>query len=341
VLSGGPDHPLDRVRVADELDMDLRLGRRAIKLDASGHKLFLDDETSLQYDGLVIATGATPRLLPDSDRSNVHVLRTAEDAVRLRESLVPGIRVAVIGAGVLGCEIAATCRGLGLEVSLIDLFPAPMLRVVGPELAEVFTRLHAKRGVQLHLGRQVLGLRGDPAVDAVLLDGDEVVRTDVVVVSIGVVPDTDWLVGSGLELVDGLVCDEHCFARGAADRSVVAAGDVARWHHPLIGRDIRVEHWTNAVSQAQVAASNLVATVTGQAEPQPYAALPYAWSDQYDWKIQTIGVVGPQITVEEGSLDDRQFVVSYRDRGRLVGALCANWPNRLARWRKQITEAAS
>lgn len=340
-LSGSPGDPLARVRVAEELDLDLQLGRRAIELDVSGHKLSLDDETFLEYDGLVIATGAVPRRLPDSDRPNVHVLRTAEDAVQLRQSLVPGVRVAVIGAGVLGCEIAATCRGLGLDVSLIDLFPAPMLRVVGPELAAVFTRLHTGRGVQMNLDRQVLGLRGAPNVDAVLLDGDEVVQADVVVVSIGVVPNTEWLIGSGLDLVDGVVCDELCFALGAADRSVVAAGDVARWHHPLIGRDIRVEHWTNAVSQGQAAAANLVTTVTGRDEPQPYSALPYAWSDQYDWKIQTIGVVGPETAVEEGSLDDRQFVVSYRDEGRLVGALCANWPNRIARWRKQITEAIS
>jgi NADPH-dependent 2,4-dienoyl-CoA reductase/sulfur reductase-like enzyme len=269
------------------------------------------------------------------------VLRTAEDAVQLRDSLTPGTRVAVIGAGVLGCEIAATCRGLGLDVSLIDLFPAPMLRVVGPDLAQVFMRLHADHGVELHLGRQVLGLRGSPDVDAVVLDGDELIRADVVVVSIGVVPDTDWLIDSGLELVDGVACDEQCFALGVADRSVVAAGDVARWHHPQIGRDIRVEHWTNAVSHAQAAAANLVAAVTGQGEPEPYSALPYAWSDQYDWKIQTIGVLGPEISLEEGSLDDRQFVVSYRDGGRLVGALCVNWPNRVARWRKQITEAAS
>lgn len=336
------DAPLDRVRVAPDLDVERVLGRSATRLDVAAHEVHLDDDRILAYDGLVIATGARPRVLPDTaDRTNVLVLRSADDALRLRSALAPGVRVAVVGAGVLGCEIAATCRGLGLDVTLVDVAPEPMLRVLGPDLAPVLATLHAERGVRLRLGRQVLGLRGAPDVDGVLLDSDEIVPADVVVVAVGAVPETGWLEGSGLKLVDGVLCDEFCFATGT-DRSVTAAGDVARWHHPLLGRDLRVEHWTNAVSQAQAAAGNLARHLAGGPEAaEPYAVLPYVWSDQYDWKLQLIGTLGEETTVEEGSIDDGRFVVSYRSEGRLVGALCVNWPNRVPRWRPQIVAALS
>jgi NADPH-dependent 2,4-dienoyl-CoA reductase/sulfur reductase-like enzyme len=343
VLMGGPEHVPARVRVGEDLQVDLRLGRRAVELDIPGRTVSLDDGSSLTYDGLVIATGAAPRRLPGVEGPHVHVLRTVEDSERLRQALTKETSVAVIGAGVLGCEVAASCRGLGLPTSLIDIAPAPMLRVVGSELSEVFRELHASHGVQLRLGRQVLGLGGEDGARTVILDGGEEVPADVVVVAVGVAPETDWLEGSGLELRDGVVCDELCFA--TADHTVVAAGDVARWRHPIVGNELRVEHWTNAVSQAQVAAANLVAALTDRpADLAPYTALPYAWSDQYDWKIQTVGVPGPTMTVEEGRLDERQFVVAYRDGDRLVGAICVNWPSRVARWRSAViadsTEAA-
>jgi 3-phenylpropionate/trans-cinnamate dioxygenase ferredoxin reductase subunit len=341
VLSQGADRPAERVKVDPALEVDLELGRRAIGLDVVQRQVRLDDDRLVDYDGLVVATGATVRRLPDTqDRANVHVVRTVEDADRLRSQLQAGRRVAVIGAGVLGCEIAATCRKLGLEVSLIDVFDAPMLRVLGPACAGAVADLHRRHGVRLLLGRQVLGLRGEAAVDAVLLDGDEVVETDLVVVSIGAVPETAWLEGSGLQLADGLMCDEACFALGS-DRTIVAAGDVARWAHPLLGRAIRIEHWTNAASQAQVASQNLLAVVSGVGDVVPYAALPYYWSDQYDWKLQFIGTLGEDTVLEEGSPEDGKFVVTYHSEGRLVGMLSVNWPSMVPRWRPKIVAAAS
>lgn len=335
-----PGDPPDTVRVAPDLGLDLVLGRRATGLDVAGRRLRLDDDSELGYDGLVVATGASPRRLPDTEsRSNVHVLRSLDDALRLRAELLPGRRVAIVGAGVLGCELAATCRGLGLDVSVVDVFTQPMLRVLGLPYAEVVAGLHRRAGVRLLLGRQVLGLRGDPVVDAVLLDGDEVVEADLVVVSIGVVPETAWLEGSGLELGDGLLCDEACFALGSG-RTVVAAGDVARWYHPLLKRSLRVEHWTNAASQGQAAAQNLLAALSGTGTPEPYAVLPYYWSDQHGWKLQFVGSLGDETVLEEGAVDDGRFVVSYHAEGRLTGALCVNWPARVPRWRPLVTAAA-
>lgn len=341
VLADRTDRPPATLRVDESLDAELLLGRRAVGLDPGSRVVRLEDGTELRYDGLVIATGATPRLLPGAEgRTNVHVLRTVEDSQRLRRVIGPGVRVTVIGAGVLGCEIAATSRGLGAEVALIDLFEQPMLRVLGPELGAVAARKHADEGVRLFLGRRVLGLRSAPEADGVVLDGDEVVDADVVVVSVGVIPETAWLADSGLKLVDGVVCDEACFALGA-DRTIVAAGDVARWAHPVLGRDMRVEHWTNAVSQGQAAGRNLVAALAGRTEFEPYQALPYYWTDQYDWKVQVVGDLAENTKIEEGELGGERFVVSFSSGGRLTGVLCVNWPNRIGRWRPKILAAAS
>ncbi|WP_345638224.1 NAD(P)/FAD-dependent oxidoreductase [Rugosimonospora acidiphila] len=334
VLRTGDD--AEALRVDGGLAVDLLLGREATGLDLGARRVSLDDGTALDYDGLVIATGATVRRLPGTEgRRNVHVLRTVEDAAALRAALVPGVRVAVIGAGVLGCEIAATCRQLELEVTMIDAFSQPMLRVLGPSVAPLLADLHRQRGVRLLLHREVLGLRGEQAADAVLLDHDEVVEADVIVVAIGAFPETRWLSGSGLELADGVACDSECFAIGG-ERRVVAAGDVARWYHRLFRRTLRVEHWTNAVSQGLLAGRNLVASLAETGEIAAYDALPYFWTDQYDWKLQFVGALGEEVRFEEGEPGDRQFVASYRTDGRLVGALCANRPSRIAPWRSRI-----
>jgi 3-phenylpropionate/trans-cinnamate dioxygenase ferredoxin reductase component len=331
----GQGEPL---RVAPDLDVDLLLACEATGLDLTAREVSLSDGSRLGYDGLVIATGATVRRLPETEgRRNVHVLRTLEDAAALRSALVPGARVAVIGAGVLGCEVAATCRTLGIDVTVIDVFSQPMLRILGPYAAPLLADLHRERGVRLLLSQRVLGLRGHDEADGVLLEDGEVVNCDVVVVAIGASPETRWLESSGLHLADGVVCDSECFALGGG-RRVVAAGDVARWHHRLLGENLRVEHWTNAVSQGQAAGRNLVAELSGSGEAAAYDALPYFWTDQYDWKVQFVGVLGEDARFEEGQPGDRAFVVSYRTAGRLVGALLVNRPGRLALWRKQVTE---
>jgi NADPH-dependent 2,4-dienoyl-CoA reductase/sulfur reductase-like enzyme len=329
--------PPDTVRMDGGVEVDLLLGREATGLDLSARRVSLDDGSALDYDGLVIATGSAVRRLPGTEgRGNVHVLRTVEDAAALRAALSPGVRVAIIGAGVLGCEIAATCRQLELDVTVIDAFSQPMLRILGPAVAPLLADLHREHGVHLLLHREVLGLRGGRIADGVLLDHDEVVDADVVVVAIGAFPQTRWLQGSGLELADGVVCDSECFAIGG-DRRVLAAGDVARWDHPLLGGTMRVEHWTNAVSQGQIAGRNLVAALCGPGSVAPYDLLPYFWSDQYDWKLQFVGALGEETQFEEGRPGDRRFVISYRTGGRLVGALCANHPSRIGPWRSRIT----
>jgi NADPH-dependent 2,4-dienoyl-CoA reductase/sulfur reductase-like enzyme len=348
ILAGSLGPEEGRLRVDSALNADLLLGRRAVGLDLARRTVLLDEgpdagseDRALPYDGLFVATGASPRN-PWADRTpeqGVHTLRDLDDCLRLRDELRGPVRVAIVGAGFIGCEVAATCRALGLDVTLVDALPLPMLRAVGPEMGEVLAAFHRSRGVRLALGRSVAGLVGHDRVKGVLLDGDELVEADVVVVATGAAPQTGWLENSGLALADGVVCDERGFATGAPE--VVAAGDVARWTHPLTGTGLRVEHWTNAVGQAQVAARNLAARLAGTEPAESYATVPYFWSDQHDWKLQYVGFPSGQdgrarVGVELGAVEDGKFVATYHREGRLVGALCVNWPAQVAKYRRRI-----
>lgn len=340
ILAGSIQPEEGRLRMDGEVNADLLLGRRAAGLDLARRTVLLDGG-ALPYDGLFVATGATPRN-PWSDWTpgqGVHTLRGLDDCLRLRDELRGPVRVAIVGAGFIGCEVAATCRTLGLDVTLVDTLPWPMLRAVGPEMGEVLAAFHRSRGVRLALGRSVVGLVGHDRVKGVQLDGDELVEAEVVVVAIGATPQTRWLEGSGLELADGVVCDARGFAAGAP--AVVAAGDVARWTHPMTGTGLRVEHWTNAVGQAQVAARNLAARLAGTEPAESYATVPYFWSDQHDWKLQYVGFGAGQdgptrVEVELGAVEDGKFVAAYRREDRLVGAFCVNWPAQVPKYRKRI-----
>ncbi|MEI5136737.1 FAD/NAD(P)-binding oxidoreductase [Streptomyces libani] len=266
------------------LKLDLRLGCRATGLDPAARTVTLADGDRLRYDGLLLATGLRPRRLPfGHDLAGVHVLRTLDDALTLRAQLGAGPRVVVIGAGFLGSEIAATARGLGLDVSLVDTEPTPLARQVGTFVGGLVADLHRDHGVRLHMGHgvtEVTGARG--RVTAVLLDDGTRLPADVVVVAIGSVPAVDWLAGSGLPLGDGVRCDSHC----RAAPGVYAAGDVANWPDPATGGRVRLEQRMNATEQARAAVRNLLA---GPGDAVPYTPVPFGWTDQYDAKIQFHG----------------------------------------------------
>jgi NADPH-dependent 2,4-dienoyl-CoA reductase/sulfur reductase-like enzyme len=325
-----------RLRLPDPFDAELLLGRRAVSLDLAAGSVALDDGTSLGFDGLVVATGASPRRLPGTSpmMAGVHVLRTLDDSVALRRDLEPGRRVSVIGAGFIGSEVASSCRALGLEVTLIEALDLPLVRILGPGMGEVAAELHRSHGVDLRLAVGVRKIVGEPRAEGIVLSDGASFETDVVVVGIGVTPTTGWLEGSGLVVDDGLVCDEACVAVGSEGR-VVAAGDVARWENPLFGVSMRVEHWTNASDQAAHAARALI---HGAAAAGPFAPVPYFWSDQHGTKLQFVGTSAPtdDVVVVEGSIDDGKFVAGYGRDGIAVGALCVNWPARMNPWRKAI-----
>jgi len=327
------------------LELDLRLGRTAVSLDLGARALELDDGTTLAFDGLVVATGAHPRVLPGTPPlQGVHTLRTLEDSMALgREAAVEGARVVVVGAGFIGSEVAATCRGRGALVTVVEALPVPLARVLGPEMGAVCGALHADHGVELVTGVGVEALVARPAeaggparVGGVALADGRVVDADAVVVGIGVVPTTAWLEGSGLEVHDGVVASETLHAA----EDVVVAGDVARWLDRTLGEHLRIEHWTNAAEQGRAAGRNLLA---GPSASAPYTPVPYFWSDQYDVKIQVIGHPRPDddVVVVDGAVQDRRFVALYGRAGRLTAALGFSRPRQLMGYRPLLEAGAS
>jgi 3-phenylpropionate/trans-cinnamate dioxygenase ferredoxin reductase component len=321
-----------------DLDLTWTLGRAATGLDPRGRTVTLDDGSALAYDGLVIATGASPRRLPGTDHlAGVHVLRSLDDAVALRADLdASPRRVVVVGAGFIGAEAAATARQRGLAVTLVEPLPVPLGRVLGGEVAETVAAVHRDEGVDLRLGVGVDAIEGGDRVERVRLADGSSVDCDVVVVGIGVRPGTGWLEGSGLPLADGVVADATC----RVGPGIVAAGDVARWHHPTYGEDLRVEHWDHAIAQGGHAAETLLA---GDAGGRPFAPVPWFWSDQYDRKIMLAGrpAAAEEVRVVDGSLAERRFVALYRRGDQVVAALGMNRPAPLARWRMRLADGVS
>lgn len=319
----------------DALELDLRLGRRATGLDLQARRIELDDGDPVAFDGLVIATGAAPRKLPGQDAlAGVSALRTLDEAVAIRSALEQTPRVAVVGAGFIGAEVAASCRQRGLDVTMIEAMPVPIERAVGADVGETVAAAHRDQGVDVRLGVGVEALEGTDRVERIRLSDGSQVEADVVVVGIGVAPCTDWLEGSGLALGNGVVCDAHC---AASAPGVVAAGDVAQWYNPLFQEDMRIEHWSNAAEMARAAVETLLA---GDGEAPVYESVPFFWSDQYDLKIQSAGRLAgaDESEVVHGSLAERNFLKLYGRKGRLVGALAFNQPRKLIGYRRKLRE---
>ena len=280
------------------LGVELVTGR-AVDLDLDRRRVGLHGGESVAFDSLVVATGSTPRSVPGLEpRPGVWTLRTAADATAIRTACPEGARVVVVGGGFIGAEVAWTLRQRGLSVSLVEPLPALMVRGLGQELGAEFTRRHAAAGVDLHLGAGVAAIEGADRVTGVRLTDGTLLPADAVVLGLGTAPETGWLTGAGLDLRDGVVCDERLAAAGA--EGVWAVGDVARWRHPREGEDVRVEHWTNAVETAGVVAANLTGT------PTVHDAVPYVWTDQLGARLQVFGRVRPQdeLRVVVGDLGD-------------------------------------
>ncbi|MCU1351827.1 MAG: fprC [Acidimicrobiales bacterium] len=336
VLAGGWDPERTRL-VAGERDHDLaldwRLGTRAVGLDRHAQQVVLADGTHVAYDGLVIATGATPRTIAFPDgMAGIHTLRTLDDCLAVRDALDAGAQhVVVVGAGFIGAEVAATCRSRGADVTLLEALPVPLGRVLGTEMGAICAAVHRDHGVDLRTGVGVAGFEGGARVERVRLADGAAVPADLVVVGVGVTPNTGWLEGSGLDVTDGVLCD----ATTSAAPGIVAAGDVARWPNGLFGEVMRVEHWDNAIDMGAHAARRLLA---GDGPADAFRPVPWFWSDQYDRKIQLAGRPGPgdDVQVVAGSTEDRRFTALYGREGRVVAALGFNMPARIVRYRAQI-----
>jgi NADPH-dependent 2,4-dienoyl-CoA reductase/sulfur reductase-like enzyme len=321
----------------EQLDAEWRLGERATSLSMADRTIVLSQGERVGFDGLVIATGASVRRLPGQPHlSGIHVLRTLDDCLALRSDLDRNPqRVVVVGAGFIGAEVAATVRERDLDVTLLEALPVPLQRALGDEMGMVCAEVHRDHGVDLRLTTGVESFEGDGAgrVTGVVLTDGTTVSADVVVVGIGVQPNTGWLEGSDLLIDNGVVCDESCLAAPG----VVAAGDVARWPNLRFDEVMRVEHWDNAQEQGAHAARTLL----GQSEP--YMPVPWFWSDQYDRKIQLAGRagMGDEVRIVDGSADERKFAALYGRNGRLVGVLGFNRPALVMRYRQLIASGTS
>jgi NADPH-dependent 2,4-dienoyl-CoA reductase/sulfur reductase-like enzyme len=311
-----------------DLGLDAMLGTAAASLDLASREVTLEDGRRVRFDGLVIATGARARKPRwHAGLRGVFTLRTVDDALALRAYIAEGHRnVAIVGAGFIGCETAATLRGSGCDVTLIDFERLPMLRALGESLAGLCRDLHEAHGVRSVFGAGVEALVGRESVEGVRLTDARIVEADCVVVGTGVTPNVEWLAGSGLVIDDGVVCDSTCAALGSD--GVVVAGDVARWQHPHYGPR-RIEHWNNAIAQADAAVTTLLAM---PGKGVPYAAVPFFWSDQYDCKLQLIGApeAGDAARVVEGALGERRFVMLFERDGSASGAFLFNSMHRVA-----------
>ena len=297
----------------ERLGIDLRLGTKVVKIEPESRRVRLEGDEVLAYDRLLIATGGRKRQMrfPGADKDGVLDLRTVEDCERIKAAARAGRRVVVIGLGFIGCEVSASLRTLGLDVTAIDPGPAPLMRVLGPEVAGVIAELHRSHGVQLVLGDGVDRLEGGERVERVVTRSGRQLECDFVVAGIGIEPEVDLLRAAGARVSNGVEVDEYC---RTSLPDVYAAGDIAFHAHPLFGR-IRVEHYNNAEKQGRAAAASLLD------RGAPYDYVHTFWSDQFDQTLEYVGFAADwdSITVE-GSLQDQDFIVRYLRGGRLLAA---------------------
>jgi NADPH-dependent 2,4-dienoyl-CoA reductase/sulfur reductase-like enzyme len=321
---------------ADELKVELVLGAPATGLDVKRKLVFVGDR-EIGYDALVIATGSQLRRLPDSEHlDGVHGLRTLDDSLAIRSALDAGARTVVIGAGFIGSEVASSAQKRGVDVTIVESLPTPLVRATGTVMGAAIASLHDRNGTTLLCGTGVKALEGDGHVERVVLSDDTVLEADLVVVGIGVTPCTSWLERSGLTLDNGIVCDETLWT-GAP--GVYAAGDVANWFNPLFGVRQRMENWTAAAEQGAAAARNAL----DPDNAKPYETVPYFWSDWYGSRIQFVGVPdSEEVLLVDGDVDnDDRWTALYRHGDRVVGALTVNGQAVIMKYRRMIAQKAS
>ncbi|MGA5271100.1 NAD(P)/FAD-dependent oxidoreductase [Streptomyces lydicamycinicus] len=304
-----------------EHEVELRLGQAVTALDPAGHEVTLADGSRLGYAKLLLATGSTPRLLPvpGADLDEVHYLRRLADSDRLKEVFRSGSRVVVIGAGWIGLETAAAARAAGVEVTVLEAAALPLLRVLGPEAARIFATLHTDHGVELRCGVQVAEITGTGgAVDGVRLADGSLIGADAVIVGVGITPNSEPAAAAGLKVDNGVVVDERLCS---SHPDIFAAGDVANAYHPLLGRQLRVEHWANALHQPQTAARAMLG------QDVRYDRLPYFFTDQYDLGMEYTGYAEPDgydQVVFRGDTDAREFIAFWLSRGRVLAGMNVN-----------------
>ncbi|MCX5042803.1 FAD-dependent oxidoreductase [Aldersonia sp. NBC_00410] len=288
--------------------IDLRLGTTVTALDPAAHTVTLPDGSTIGYTKLALATGSRPRIpdLPGADAAGVHYLRTVDDADTLLAMLGASTRLAIVGAGWIGLEVAAAARNRDVAVTVVESARLPLLGALGPEMGEVFAALHREHGVDLRFESQVAEITTtDGRATGLRLGDGSTVESDAVLVAVGAAPNVELAREAGLDVDGGVLVDENL---QTSDSDIVAVGDIAAQQHPVLGRRIRVEHWANALNQPATAA----ATMLGH--PRPYENLPYFFTDQYDLGMEYVGyATGDARVVVRGDTGAREFVAFWLD----------------------------
>jgi 3-phenylpropionate/trans-cinnamate dioxygenase ferredoxin reductase subunit len=316
----------------EENDITVLLGKAAKSVDTPAQKVTLSDGSEVAYDELVIATGLVPKRIPSfPNLVGIHVLRSFDESLALRQQAASARNAVVVGAGFIGCEVAASLRGLGVDVVLVEPQPSPLAAVLGEQIGSLVARLHRAEGVDVRCGVGVAEVRGADKVEKVVLGDGTELDTDLVVVGIGSHPATGWLEGTGIEVDNGVVCDA---AGRASAPHVWAIGDVASWRN-TVGHQVRVEHWSNVADQARA----LVPAMLGHDAPAA-VSVPYFWSDQYDVKIQCLGEPEATDTVHVVEDDGRKFLAFYERDGVVAGVVGGGMPGKVMKTRAKIAASA-
>jgi 3-phenylpropionate/trans-cinnamate dioxygenase ferredoxin reductase subunit len=315
----GPDKVFlhDESYYADH-DIELRKSTRVEAIDPRAQEVRLGDGETVRYDSLLLSTGAAPRALtvPGADLPGVHYLRTIADSDILRSAITSAGRVAVIGAGWIGCEVAASARLMGAEVSMVEMAPLPLERVLGSELGQFYRDVHADHGVDMHFSVGLAELRGSGRVEEVVLTDGQVLAADLVVAGIGVAPRVELAESAGLALDNGVLADEFLLTSAP---NIFAAGDVANAWHPIFEQRIRLEHWSSALNQGPAAARNMLGAQVA------YERIPYFFSDQYEVGMEYSGwATAWDQVVFRGSVDKREFIAFWLEGGRVAAGMNVN-----------------
>jgi len=326
--------PIRHAQYYETIRCEVRLGNAAVAIDTAGHQLTLADGSTLDYGKLVLAIGghARPLPVPGADLAGVHVLRTIVDVNAIRARIAPGLRAAIVGAGYIGLECAATLRKLGLEVTVIEMMDRVMSRVVAPEMSRFYHKEHVSHGVTVLAAKRVCAFTGNGKLSAVECTDGTRVPADLAIVGIGLVPDTGLAAAAGLACDDGIAVDEHC---RTSDPDIYAIGDCCSHPSPRYGRRIRLESVDNAFEQAKTAAANICG------KPTVHDKTPWFWSDQYELKLQIVGLSQHyDRVVLRGEPDSRAFSCCYLRDDELIALDAVNLARDFMAARKLIGERA-